>query len=138
MAGMVGQTTLHVRHAAEGDGALDPAVKMRMRARLHVGNPVVGVSAAIAGAGLQFRPSLQCKCRTFSLRVLQGCIWAMQQGGNAGGHAVHEVLQEIKGDMIKAGLRFNKRTHALFVEAHLLEGNAEVGGRPAPFLALAC
>lgn len=38
---------------------------------------------------------------------------------------MYEVLQEIKGAMIQAGLKFNKRTHALFVEAHLLESNAE-------------
>ena len=53
---------------------------------------------------------------------LQGCLKAMQVGGSA----VYEQLQEVKGDMIKAGLKFNKRTHALFVEVHLTEGNTEV------------
>ena len=37
-----------------------------------------------------------------------------------------ETLQEVKGDMIKAGLKWNKRTHTLFVEVHLLECNTEV------------
>lgn len=39
---------------------------------------------------------------------------------------MHETLQEVKGDMIKAGLKWNKRTHSLFVDVHLLEGNTEV------------
>ncbi len=42
------------------------------------------------------------------------------------GNAVYETLQEIKGDMIIAGLKFNKTTHALFVEVHLLTGQVEV------------
>lgn len=37
-----------------------------------------------------------------------------------------ETLQEVKGDMIRAGLKWNKRTHTLFVEVHLLECNTEV------------
>jgi hypothetical protein len=39
---------------------------------------------------------------------------------------VYQKLQELKGDMIMAGLKWNKRTHAIFVEAHCLEGNTEV------------
>ncbi len=66
----------------------------------------------------------------------QGCIMAIQRGDSAGGSAVYETLQEVKGDMIKAGLRFNKRTHALFVEAHLLECNAEAGPPPPSTLLL--
>ena len=63
----------------------------------------------------------------FNLHVtLQGCIIAMQREDGSGGSAVYEKLQEIKGDMIKAGLKFNKRTHALFVEAHILDCNTEV------------
>ena len=58
--------------------------------------------------------------------ALQGCIIAMQREDGSGGSAVYEKLQEIKGDMIKAGLKFNKRTHALFVEAHILDCNTEV------------
>ena len=50
----------------------------------------------------------------------------MQRDDGSGGSAVFEKLQEIKGDMIKAGLKFNKRTHALFVEAHILDSNTEV------------
>ena len=50
----------------------------------------------------------------------------MQREDGSGGSAVFEKLQEIKGDMIKAGLKFNKRTHALFVEAHTLDCNTEV------------
>lgn len=58
---------------------------------------------------------------------MQGCISALKREGNS---AVHERLQEVKGEMILAGLKWNKRTHALFVEAHLLEGNTQVSKQP--------
>ncbi|CAL8467194.1 g6730 [Coccomyxa elongata] len=54
--------------------------------------------------------------------ITQGCIWALKRDG---GNAVVETLQEVKGDMIRAGLKWNKRTHTLFVEVHLLECNTE-------------
>jgi hypothetical protein len=52
----------------------------------------------------------------------QGCLRHVQEDGNA----VYEILQEIKGDMIIAGLKFNKTTHALFVEVHLMMNEVEV------------
>ena len=62
-----------------------------------------------------------------SVRVtLQGCLRHVREDGNA----VYETLQEIKGDMIIAGLKFNKTTHALFVEVYLLTGHVEVGFCP--------
>ena len=54
--------------------------------------------------------------------LLQGCLRHVQEDGNA----VYETLQEIKGDMIIAGLKFNKTTHTLFVEVYLLTGQVEV------------
>ena len=63
--------------------------------------------------------------------MLQGCLRHVREDGNA----VYETLQEIKGDMIIAGLKFNKTTHALFVEVYLLTGHVEVGFcRPLPDL----
>ena len=54
--------------------------------------------------------------------VLQGCLKHAEEGGNA----VYEKLQEVKGDIIMAGLKFNKITHALFVEVHLMANEIEV------------
>ena len=54
--------------------------------------------------------------------VLQGCLKHAEEDGNA----VYEKLQEIKGDIIMAGLKFNKITHALFVEVHLMANEIEV------------
>ena len=54
--------------------------------------------------------------------LAQGCLRHAQEDGNA----VYEILQEIKGDMIIAGLKFNKTTHALFVEVHLMMNEVEV------------
>ncbi len=65
----------------------------------------------------------QWSLQTTVANVSQGCIWALRREG---GNAVVETLQEVKGDMIKAGLKWNKRTHALFVDVHLLECNTEV------------
>ena len=66
--------------------------------------------------------------------VLQGCLKHAEEGGNA----VYEKLQEIKGDIIMAGLKFNKITHALFVEVHLMANEIEVRPLSAAFSMPCC
>ena len=55
--------------------------------------------------------------------MLQGCLKHVHEDGNA----VYEMLQEIKGDMIIGGVKFNKTTHSLFVQVYLLMAQVEVG-----------
>lgn len=44
----------------------------------------------------------------------------------------------MKGDIIMAGLRYNKTTHALFVEVHLMSNEADVGPHPSFAVTLQC
>lgn len=60
----------------------------------------------------------------------QGCIYQIDVRKDPSGY---ELLPTLLGDMISAGLRPNKATHALFCEAYLLEGLAEVGRPPCSF-----
>ncbi len=60
---------------------------------------------------------------TSSCGLLQGCIYQVDVRRDPSGY---ELLPTMLGDMIAAGLRPNKATHALFCEAYLMEELAEV------------
>jgi hypothetical protein len=68
-------------------------------------------------------PVLACLNLDVPCGLWQGCIYQVDVRRDPAGY---ELLPTLLGDMIAAGLRPNKATHALFCEAYLMEELGEV------------